>query len=373
MKIKGLIKSPYFLIYFLAVINLLIAFFLVGNALELNGDAPSYLIAMKFIQGDEYDHNMYGWQTDIVLKARILTTPLMLNSSIFLSKIVDSEYGGMLAVNIIFYFLIIYVFYKLVHLIYKNHLVAFFASILFFANYCMINYGITYRTDMGGWFFLLLTILFAVKYFLDSDNNEKFYYLAILSASVGVLFKENGALGLISLGILIMFLPISFVHKVKKVLKTGILFLIIPILYHIFIYLKLHFSYVDWYNYNISQVINNPAAPGIDWGIILLIKVLGWLFLVGWPIFAWGLYQEYKNFDKTRAKILLAILPASLAFLAWPGLTQRIAFVLVPWLAMISAYGLSKIKQKYLIAIILIIYILVGYLTRPFLLNVINL
>jgi len=251
----------------------------------------------------------------------------------------------------------------LAYLIYRNHLIASLSSILFFTNYCMNNYGITFRTDIAGWFFFLLATFFAVKYF--KEKNKKYFYLAILASSIGVLFKEYGALGMISLGILILFSPISFKEKFKDILKAAGLFLLIPFLYHLFIYFRFHFSYFDWYKYAFGVVINNPERPGIDWSFILLVKVLGWLFLAGWPVFDWGIYQEYKNFNKTRAKILLAILPASLAFLAWPGLTQRIAFIFVPWLVMVSGFGLSKIKNRYLIGAIIVIYLLASYYTRP--------
>ena len=365
-------KSPYFLIFVLGIVNLLIALFLIKQPLNISGDSVSYFNTMKFLQGQEYDTQFNGPDTEIVLKARILTTPLMLYSSIFFGKIIGNGYDGILLINIIFYFLIIFVFYKLIYVIYKDHFISLISSVLFMANYCLYHYGTTYRTDIGGWFFFLLTTLLAVKYFKNSQSN-KFYYLAILSASIGVLFKEYGALGMIPLGILILFLPNNFFNKLFKILKAAFLFLIIPGLYHLFIYFQYGFSYLNWHSYAFSELINNPAAPGIDWSILLLAKVLGWLFLAGWPIFAWGLYQEYKNFNKQRAKILLAILPASLSFLAWPGLTQRIAFILVPWLAMISGYGLSKIKNRYIILLILLIYVSINYLTRPWLLSMINL
>ena len=365
VKILNLVKNYYFLLTVLAVANLLIAFYFVGYPLKLNGDAPSYLNAMKFIQGQEYDNRAYGSveETEVIMKARILTTPLMLYGSILVSKIVGTEYTGMMFINIIFYFLIILTFYELVKTIYKSKKVALIASVLFFTNYCLINYGITYRTDMGGWFFFLLTTFLAVKYFQEPEK-EKFFYLSILASSIGVLFKEYGALGLISLGILILFFPISFNQRVIKIIKAAILFLVIPSLYYLWFYFQFNFSYINWYIYAVSVTIYNTNSPGINWSIILLVKVLGWLFLVGWPIFLYGLYQEYKNFDLKRFKILLALLPASIAFLAWPGLTQRIAFIFVPFLAMVSAFGLSKLKNKYIIIFILIIYAIIGYLIR---------
>lgn len=371
MKIISFIKSHYFLIFLLAVANLLIAFFLIKTPLALNGDAPSYLGAMNVLQGKDFDRAAYGADTGILVKMRILTTPLMLYGSIFAGKLVGGEYNGMFLINIVFYFLIIFVFYNLVEAVYADRLTAFLATILFFANYCLYNYGTTFRTDLGGWFFFLLACLWAVKYYKE-PSKEKYFYWAIVSSSVGVLFKEYGALGMIILGILIFFLPAGFKEKFGKILKAAVLFLIIPGLYYWFIYCRFNFSYLDLYKFALTKTIYNPVSPGMDWSAVLLVKVLAWLYSVGWLIFLWGVYQEYKNFDKTRAKILLAILPASLSFLAWPSLTQRIAFIFVPWLAMVSGFGLSKIKAKYLVVLILLAYVVFNYLTRPWLMQWIN-
>mgnify|MGYP001565501190 CR=1 FL=1 len=357
------VKSVYFWLFLLAAVNLAIAFLFVRYPLSLNGDAPSYLNAMRIIEGKDYDHFAYGDQTEIMLKTRILTTPLMLYSSILLSYLTGSEYGAMLVVNIIFYFLIIFVFYQLVYAIYKNRLVAFLSAVLFFGNYGLYNYGVTYRTDLGGWFFFLLSSLFAVRYFKDPAK-QKFFYFSVLASAVGVLFKEYGALGLTVLVILILFLSLRLLDKIKKISKAILLFSVLPILYYLFVYLQFHFSYLDRYQYALVETIGENADAGINWSVILLVKVLGWLFLAGWPIFFYGLYQEHKNFNRERFKILVSMLPASLSFLAWPGLTQRIAFVFVPLLAMISGFGLSKLKNKYIIALILVAYLLVNYLIR---------
>ena len=360
---RKIIKSPYFWLYFLAVINLLIALFFVRYPLQLNGDAPSYLAAMQLIQGQDYDQNFLGEETELMLKTRILTTPAMLYFSILAGRIFGGEYQGMFFINLIFYFLIIWVFYELVKAIYKDQRVALIASVLFFANYCLINYGITYRTDLGGWFFFILAAFLAIKYF-NNPQNRKFFFLSILASSVGVLFKEYGALGLVPLIILILFLPLTLWQKIKQSIKVAVLFSILPVLYYVFVYLKFGFSYLDRYLYAIDATIYNTQQPGINWSIILLIKVLGWLFLIGWPIFLYGLYQEYKNFDSKRFKVLLALLPSSLAFLAWPGLTQRIAFIFVPLLSMVSAFGLSKLKNKYVVILLLLIYAAINYLIR---------
>ncbi|OIO51233.1 MAG: hypothetical protein AUJ11_02030 [Parcubacteria group bacterium CG1_02_44_65] len=354
-KILNFLKSKYFLLFALAILNLLVAFYFLKLS-PWSSDSETYLKAMQYLRGANLEQIPYN---------RLLTTPFMLYSSILASWFTGSFYGGILAVNLIFYFLIIYVFYKLVLEIYQNQTTAVLSSILLLSNYSMYNYGVTYNADLGGWFFFVLGSFFAVKYF-NNHGRKRFFYLTILSASTGVLFKEYGALGLISLVMLILFSDFPYKRKVNEILKAGLLFLIMPVLYYIYFYLKFNYSYFNWYLFNI-----NAFAP--SYNIILLIKILGWIYLAGWPIFIFGLWQEKKYFEKTRATVLAALLPASLAFLAWPALTQRIAFIIVPWLALISGFGLSKIKNNYIIGTILIAYALINYSITTFLIKIINL
>ena len=350
-----ILKSKYFLLYALAILNLAVALYVIKISLW-SSDSETYLKAMQYLQGAKLDEIPYN---------RLITAPFMLYASIFFSYFTGGLFNGMLTANLIFYFLIIYIFYKLVFEIYKDHKTALLSSVLFLSNYSMYNFGVAYTTDMGGWFFFVLSSLLAVKYFYN-NNSRKFYFLAILSSSVGVLFKEYGALGMISLVALILLSDFSYKRKIKEIAGASLMFLVIPTLYNLAFYLKFNYSYFDWYFFSL-----NTFAPAYN--ITLLIKVLGWVYLAGWPIFVFGLWQEKKFFDKNRSKILVALLPASLAFLAWPALTERIAFIFVPWLALISGFGLSKIKKTYLAVAILIVYILINYSITPFLIEAINL
>ena len=350
-----ILKSKYFLLYALAILNLAVALYVIKISLW-SSDSETYLKAMQYLQGAKLDEIPYN---------RLITAPFMLYASIFFSYFTGGLFNGMLTANLIFYFLIIYIFYKLVFEIYKYHKTALLSSVLFLSNYSMYNFGVAYTTDMGGWFFFVLSSLLAVKYFYN-NNSRKFYFLAILSSSVGVLFKEYGALGMISLVALILLSDFSYKRKIKEIAGASLMFLVIPTLYNLAFYLKFNYSYFDWYFFSL-----NTFAPAYN--IALLIKVLGWVYLAGWPIFVFGLWQEKKFFDKNRSKILVALLPASLAFLAWPALTERLAFIFVPWLALISGFGLSKIKKTYLATAILIVYILINYSITPFLIEAINL
>lgn len=342
-KIYRILKSEYFLLFILAVINFFIAFYVIKLSLW-HSDSETYLNAARFLQGEKLDAIPFN---------RLLSTPLMLYASIGMSWFTGNFYSGMMAVNLIFYFLIIYVFFKLSLVIYNDRRVALFSAVLFLADYCFFSFGPSYLADLGGWFFFVLGSWLAVKYY--REKNKKFYYLAIAAAGVGVLFKEYGALGLISLSLLIINMPYSWRKKFKEIVTAGFLFALIPVIYYLIFYIKFHYSYFDWYGLNIS-------AHGQSYGLILILKDLIWLFSAGWPIFLYGIWQEKKYFERDKFKILTALLPASLAFLAWPALTERIAFIFVVWLALIAGFGLSKVKNNYLAAAVVIFYIIINYL-----------
>ena len=164
MKIlSNIIKSKYFLLYALAVLNLVVALYVIEISFW-SSDSETYLSAMKFLQGDRLSKIPYN---------RLITTPFMLYASIFFGYFTGGLFKGMLAVNLIFYFLIIYVFYKLAFEICQDNKTAFLSSVLFLGNYAIYNFGIAYTADMGGWFFFILSSLLALKYY--NNKNKKFY------------------------------------------------------------------------------------------------------------------------------------------------------------------------------------------------------
>ena len=348
LKFKKIISNGYFWLAALFIVNLLMAAFYISPGFQVRDDAATYQEAIKFIQGKHIE--------GLPPLNRLLTTPLLLLSTITVDTLIHNPYYSIAFVNLIFFILIILVFYKLAFEIFKEQVTAFLATVLFMSNYYLLGINNLFIADMAGRFFLILTNLLAVKYFL-SEGNKKYFYLAILSSSIGVLFKEFGALGMISLVILIALSRFEWKKKIGLIIKASALFAIIPLLFHILFYFKFHFSYFDWYSKNITLYPSDQHQYGLG----LFIKVMGWLFLAGWPLFVWGLTQAKKFLDKQKFLILAGLLPASLAFFAWPMFMQRTAFVLVPWLSLIAGFGLAKIKNKYIIAVFIIIYLAVNY------------
>ena len=138
---------------------------------------------------------------------------------------------------------------------------------------------------------------------------------------------------------------------------AGVLSAIPIISYHLFAYFQYHISYFD-------KFMNVPTSATISGyqskSFVLLIKILGWLFSFGWLAFFYGVYEEWKIKDVKRIKILLAIFPATLTFLIWPAITQRLAVIFMFWLSLTAGFGLSRIKW-YLLYPFLTAYVLFYY------------
>ena len=355
--LNKIIKSRYFYLYLLAALNLLVAYFYVQKPFQNYSDSYIYYDAMTYLRGDET-------AASPIVFNMILRAPFMLYLTLFFNYFIDSLPWSMMVINIIFYILIIYVFYQMVFEIYKDHKTAALSSVLLFSNYIMFSYGTAFLIDMGGWFFFILSSFFAIKYYND-DSRRKYYFIAAALSLIGVFFKETGALGLITLAMLILLSGFTFKRKVKEIIFAGALVFAPLLIYHIWFYLKFDLTYFYSFIYDLQISASAPAAAGINfltYAFIHFIKVMAWLYSIGWALFLFGMWQEKRFFDFQRSKILLAMLPASLTFLVWPQLVQRVAFIFVPWLALTSGFGLSKVKNRFLIAGILALYLLTNYL-----------
>lgn len=339
------LSRPYLFIVILLILNVAMAIFYVSPGFKIAGDAISYHESISYLKNQSVEGPLP--------LHRLLTTPLLLVLALFVDFFISSPYVSLAIVNSLFFFLLAFVFYRFVFEIYQDSKVALLSTILLISNYHIFNLDNFFIADIPGRFFFVLANLLVVKYFLSQD--KKYYYLTILVSSVGVLFKEFGALGMITLVAAILCLKYGWKEKAKLVFKASLLFAIVPILLNLFFYIKFNFTYFDWYFYSAS------SHPLNSYGLSVFIKVMGWIFLAGWPLFVWGLYQEKKFFNKLRLMILGILTPASLSFFAWPMFTYRTSFVLFPLLCLVSGFGLTKIKNRYVVAAIVSFYLVVNY------------
>ena len=344
----------------LGVAMLLLRIWLIGSPVPAS-DTYTYLDSIEFIEsGTEAEDPRY--------LTRILTSPLFLASGYFIGAIFDSTAYGFLFVSLIFFILSIPVFYHLALAIFSDKRIATIASIIFVTNYNFYRFGVEFLADMPGWFFMLLSSLFAVYYYQDR-NTKKYFYLAITAAAIGVFFKEYGALGMFTLGMVTLFSAKTWFLRFKEWFIAGAIFSIILIAYHLIIFLTLHYSYFDWW------LSNTESAAPTMYNLETLIKVLGWLFLAGWPLILMSGIRETKVFFQKGLQdyhlLLICFIPMAISFLAWPGFLQRVGFVMVPLLALVATLWLSDIKRTSLIVLILFTYAAIN-LSTEWLMTVVN-
>ena len=267
-RVFEIFRSPAFWLVCLAVFNLSVFYFFVPDYFGLPGDSPSYFKAMEFLKGE--------YEGDIPYN-RLLTAPLTLLSSIFLGFFAGGSEKGMLLTNMLFFFGAVIVFYRLALAVSGERRTALFSGAFFASNYVLFRFGPTYLADLPGWFFFLLVSLLAARYF--DTGEKKFFFWSAIFSSVGFLFKEYGGLGMGVLALLILLSDFPWKRKIGDIILAGVIFISLPLAYHFYFYLSYGFSYFDWLALNASYY--GPAEKSF----FSLVKMLGWLFLAGWPIF----------------------------------------------------------------------------------------
>jgi 4-amino-4-deoxy-L-arabinose transferase-like glycosyltransferase len=363
-------KHPVLSLLLIAYVSILIAFTYVNsnsgsyipNPLQIQQDTPTYTHAIEFMRESISSDAPVAFE-DPYTATRLLTTPLMLFASMIVGTVTGNDAFGMLCINILLYFLSVPVFYTIASHIFQDKKTAFIAAILFITNWGLFSFGTTYLADMGGWFFFLLTTMFALQYYRNPTLRQSLY-LAILSSIIGGFFKEYGILGLISLSLLILVNTTRLKEKVRDIAIAGVVFSTVLLAYHVWFYVHFNHSYFSWYGYNYESY-GATESPNHMYDFESLIRVLVLIFLPGWPLLMIGVMRFWKEYRaqglNMTHKILLALLPASLTFLAWPAFTHRVAFIFIPWLALCTAFGITKIKNFWVICILLMLYAIVNY------------
>lgn len=278
--------------------------------------------------------------------------------------------AGLIVQNIIFYFLSIFLVFKIVVEIFSNKRQAFFSVILFASAIPVLKVGLAYLTDTGAWFFYFCSVLLSLYYIKKRDFI--FLGLSALLSGVGVLMKENGGLGLLFFTSLILLIhDIGWKDKFKKIFLFSLFFLFPIIIFQVYVYLAFEYTYLDWYLYNSEAFLFNY---GIGWlalshtyGMLKTLNYTGWLlFLVGLAVF---FYEKSKGLIKKETTvILLALLPSSFSFLLWPASEIRLTFIFVLLGVLLASKGMIFLESllygkggKVLVFLFLIIIIFLNY------------
>lgn len=324
-----------------ALLNLGAVFFLFG--FQEYGDTVSYIDAIHWFQGKAVV-DVDPW---VVLKPLgvLLASPFE-----FLGA-----GAGLIVQNIIFYLLSAFLIFKITELLFASKKQALLASLFFVTITQVLEVGLAYLTDMGAWFFYLLSLFLTLLYL--RDKNEKLIVLNGFLAGLGFLMKENGGLGAIFFGLMVLFSGGSGLkEKISKIIRFAIFFLLPIALWQVFMYQRFQLTSLDWYLFQLGGFSHGEGA-----GMVIL-KYFGQLFRtlgILWIFFFIGLWQEIKERKWGRFKIYLALLPASLSFFLWPiSAGGRSVFIFAPLGILLASCCLKKIRPFLLVMIFLVVLII---------------
>ncbi|MCX6719015.1 MAG: glycosyltransferase family 39 protein [Candidatus Taylorbacteria bacterium] len=338
----------------------------------VDGDAISYVDAMHVLEGASMDSSLVGQVS--IAKYALLTTSLGLEIIIFLSLIFGKITTAWLVWDTIAYLSLNIIFYKLILMIFKRSKTAFVGALFFAANYGLVIFGLTYFMDMGGWLFYGLSIYFLYSYVESSTKRD--LYLAALSISVGALMKESAPFACIPLFFVILYENRhSFSSFVKKIVPPSLIAIVPMLIQHLNMFIVFDYSY--WQFVLLNHTIYHYKSKTAEY-----IKTFGSLLNFFAPVALAGLFvilksgrdrlrEEFGMNDK-KLVFIASVLISSLPAVLWPGITQRVLFMVVPGLVMISCFFVKRYEKYWYLSLALIAIYIVCSFNMDTILEVVN-
>jgi len=323
-------------------------------------DTLQYVSTIKNISGDEGSE---------IFPFRILK-PMPILIAALLNPILSPE-NALVAQNVIFYFLSVWLVFLLVCKIYKNEKQAFYGTVLYGTAYPMLAYGLAVLTDLSGWFFFLLTVLLGLNFL--KNPSFKIAFLSGLLAGFGMLFKESvAAAPIFFAGLVFIAAPISLKEKFKYILVFGSAFIIFPAINSIILY-KLY-SYSYWDAFRLGGVNAKSSNSFYIISPLRIVIEIGRVLLMGWIFVLFGAWKEFILKNIERIKFLLAFIPPSLSVFLWVYPHNRMLYIAFPLLVLLGSSGLLRNYKNsrinaFVEIILLSAYVLISYFVLEFLLR----
>ena len=350
-------KFEIFLI-FLLIINFYLIYLVFG--FEPGGDGWGYIKQTEILAGDPFLYqkgSLQDW-------GRAFLRPLgPIIGALFL-PLTNNAFGAVLLQNLIFYLLTPFLFFYAAHCFFKQKRLAFYSTVFYICAYPYLKFTLNYMFDIGAWFFIVLSILFTLKYLSVYKTDKKTANNILLFNPVvcflGFLMKESGGLG-IGFFILVILLATDFTlkEKIKKILIPIFLFSILLIFYEVAFYSSYHY-----YSFDFFSTISDTFPRTYNFSNIA--KKLIAVFSLGWFYVVLGTHRIFKEKDRRKMMILLALIPISFSFLFWSYQAERLMYVAGPLLAFLAVIGINikrqGIKYRLTESLLIILFIAFNYL-----------
>lgn len=338
-----------FILFVLAAVNLFVFWLLFG--FHPNNDTESFLDTINFFRGN-----------DAYLQPNRYLTPLYpVISAKFLFFI--SPVRSLIFMNIVFYFGLVLATYGLIARVFKNRFIGFVTAFLVMTNYAMVRYALTQVQDMGGYFWLVLTIYFGWRWW--EDKRDSWLYLSGIAVAFGILTKESGALGALFVGMLILCKRDTIKNTAIAIFKVAFFPLLVMII-NFSRGQEIHLSSFDLY-----RLTWQSYGPE-NYTLLRWVGVNATTYNLAWGAIIGGLVIFFKNFRTISQDIkvyLLVSIPTALTQLAWPVFISRTVFIAAWLLLPIASYALWVLYDNGKIKRSLSIFLIILFIVAPYILQ----
>ncbi len=300
-----------------------------AQPLVISGDSVAYFETAKFLGGLE---------GGVLHPARILKPfgPL-------LAYLIGQGTGwgvewGLLLENALWYLLMVPAIYALLRRMSRgNSNQALWGSIIFLCAYPMLAYGVSYMTDISGWFFTVWGYYFVVRFVDERMLRDAFF--AGLTMAVGFLCKEYVAAVALFFFLAACFAPgFWWEDRLRSLAFFALPVFVIAGGWQIFCWTVYHVSYLGWY-----------AAGGVSHYelkvVPFMIKSFLGVFLVGWVLALVGLWTLWREGSSRELFLLKLLALPSMSFLLWHVASSRIYFIAAIPAAFLAGVYLERLYK----------------------------
>lgn len=351
---------------FLSIVAILLFF-----GFQKYDDSPGYIYLIYWLQGKEAGPDIaFNWMIMGPME------PLVAIPFQFLG-----DGAGIIVQNILFYFFSVYLIFRIIQLVFNNKEQALWGAILFAAALPVLQFGLSYMTDMGAWFFYIISVFLTLLYLKNRD--EKLILANGLLSSFGMLVKTDGGLGIVFFSIMIL---LSGEFKIRdkffKMLKFGIPFLLPILAYQTCLFIFFHITsfseYMGGRQWFFTQGVEDlKVFPGTVYShfsnsAVIIYAYVGEFLksfgVIGLLFALIGFWREFLQKSKERIKIYLSLLPVSLAFVVFQPSNSRFSFLSTPLMILWATQGLFYLKSifsekigKLIVPLLLASYVVFNY------------
>jgi len=358
MKLKQFLKNRLFWLFLGFIVIYLIFLIAFRQYKDLWWDSAVYIGAGKYI---------FSGGTEGVFQPIIYPfLPLMLGFFWFIGfKGFSIVYAGKFLI-LIFSLLSLLLTYLIAKKLFDKRTGVIAMNILFF-NSLFFLFMFRIYTEMITLCFMMASIFFTIKF--SEDNKKGWLFLSALFLTILFLTKYTNITFLLILEAYIA----CFSYKSKKInsfLWFNLFFALLMLPFFIFNYaifgnplymINIFQNYLVENLPTLYSFRSFPAVPRLlfENTDFIYFKSILYLFNILLPFTCYGLYRIFQDKKNISLKLFMIIIPAIFIFLVAEISylkQERYILAMFPMLAMITGYGLTKVKFK-LVTFIMVVYI----------------